>query len=47
MRVTDHSESYTDSEGEERCSTCDKWIERDYYTIEHHHKVEAVRKAMS
>lgn len=34
----DHSESYTDSEGEERCSTCDKWLERDYYDIDYHHK---------
>lgn len=32
-----HSESYIDSEGEERCETCDKWLERDYYTIEDHH----------
>lgn len=31
-----HSTSYIDSEGEERCSTCDKWLERDYYAIDDH-----------
>ena len=31
-----HSESYVDSEGEERCSTCDKWLEPGYYDIEDH-----------
>jgi hypothetical protein len=31
-----HNTSYIDSEGEERCSTCDKWLERDYYTIDDH-----------
>ncbi len=31
-----HSESYIDSEGEERCTTCDKWLEPGYYDIEDH-----------
>jgi hypothetical protein len=31
-----HSESYIDSEGEERCTTCDKWLEPGYYEIEDH-----------
>ena len=33
-----HSLSYIDSEGEERCLTCDKWLERGYYTIEDHQR---------
>ena len=35
-----HSESYIDAEGEERCETCDKWLERNYYTIEDHLRSE-------
>jgi hypothetical protein len=31
-----HSVSYIDSEGEERCSTCDKWLEPGYYDIDDH-----------
>lgn len=37
-----HSESYIDFEGEERCVTCDKWLEPPYYTIEDHQ--EAVKE---
>lgn len=32
----DHSEVYIDFEGEQRCATCDKWLERDYYAIDDH-----------
>ena len=39
-----HSTSYIDSEGEERCSTCDKWLERDYYTIDDHRKSKQRRE---
>jgi len=31
-----HSESYVDSEEQERCATCDKWLEPGYYDIEDH-----------
>jgi hypothetical protein len=31
-----HRTSYIDSEGEERCTTCDKWLEPGYYDIEDH-----------
>ncbi|MGQ9348974.1 hypothetical protein [Mycolicibacterium gilvum] len=34
----DHSASYIDSEGEERCTTCDKWLEPGYYDIEDHQR---------
>lgn len=34
----DHSTSYIDGEGEERCETCDKWIEPGCYEIEDHFK---------
>lgn len=40
----DHSTSFIDPEGVERCSTCDKWLEPGYYTIEDHCRAEA-RKA--
>ena len=39
-----HSEVYIDAEGEQRCSTCDKWLERDYYTIDDHRRREAAKR---
>lgn len=33
-----HRTSYVDSEGEERCETCDKWLEPGYYDIGDHHR---------
>jgi hypothetical protein len=38
MASEDHSESYIDSEAEERCATCDKWLEPGYYDIEDHYR---------
>lgn len=40
MSAEPHSESYIDSEGEERCTTCDKWLESGYYEIEDHLRSE-------
>lgn len=42
---TPHSSSYIDAEGEQRCSTCDKWLERDYYTIDDHHRSEVAKES--